>query len=863
MGPADSLKIELKNAPRAEQPAILGELVRQYMRTAPETALEYAYEAMRVTSDLDDSLAYANASNNLGMAHYASGALDSAEIYYRQGLEIRERVGEKKDIAASLNNLGIVYKRMADYPRAIQHYTASLDLKKEIGDSVGMAKSLNNIGLVYQKMGLLEKALEQALGAMRIKAGLRDSAGLIPTLNNIGLIFMELQDAPEALDYFERALACSRKFGSPKKDASLYNNIGLIYLEMDSLAMAGDYFRKSLDIRKRIGDKMGLAYTMLSMGNLENKKDRPKEALRWYSDVRDMLAAMGPNGLLPEVCLQIGSTRMDLGQPARAIEVLTSGCIDLQTKEPSTLQLSAMDLLAAAYAATGRHDSAYKYQQLQAAALARLGQDKTNRNISDIHLEYIAEQQEAEIDQLKKEKEDERQQREFAHKVRNILIAAIAVILLVLLGLIWQRRQRNRAMIALDRKNQEIAEQNEALQRMNAELETARVAAEAASTAKSTFLTNMSHEVRTPLNGIMGLTNILLDTDLQPEQRDYLATILSSSTNLLNILNDILDFSKVEAGELDVRPEPTDIRKMLRETMDLMGVIAAGKDLHLELAVGDKVPQNVIADAHRIRQVIVNLLNNAIKFTPDGQVLLRCSLGKSRQEGYARLVFEVMDTGVGIEKDKLAVIFDAFRQVDDSQVRQHGGVGLGLAICKSLLTLMGGEIVARSQPGKGSTFEFWLELPVGKPSVTASAVPATEAQRFDRGLSQEFPMNILVVDDNDVNQMIMERMLRNWGYTPKVCEDGKEAVEMVSEAPFDLIMMDVQMPVMDGITATETIRKAALPAQPVIVAVTANAMKRHEQEYLDAGMDDYLGKPFTVEELEAVLRKWGGRVVSV
>lgn len=433
-------------------------------------------------------------------------------------------------------------------------------------------------------------------------------------------------------------------------------------------------------------------------------------------------------------------------------------------------------------------------------------------------------------------------------KHTDILISTILYLLIISISVSLYKRTYDMDRDNLIKKSIDLEESREYLSETKQQ-------AEEATKAKSRFLANMSHEIRTPLNGIIGTIDLLQHTTLNAEQEELMLSLKSSSTHLLEIVNDVLDISKIEADKLELFEGPCNLENIIQQVTAISSprLISLKKNITLSAAVQPGVESEIIADESRIKQVLINLVGNAIKFTETGEIKLEVNANMI-DESLQELHFAVSDTGIGISDENIQSLFIPFTQIDSTATRKHSGTGLGLSICRKIIEEMGGRIWVESELGKGSTFKFIIPVQINlvrksqqpQQRNAAGAISGTEIK----------PLKMLVAEDNNMNQLLATKMFKKIGYIIEIANNGKEAVEMTAKYDYDLVFMDIHMPEMDGIEATQRILNSGRAKVPIIIAMTANAVKEAEAEYLQLGMKDIVTKPFTIDQLRKVLEKW-------
>jgi signal transduction histidine kinase/CheY-like chemotaxis protein/HPt (histidine-containing phosphotransfer) domain-containing protein len=708
-----------------------------------------------------------------------------------------------------------VYVQMAvevrnfDVEQALDMANEIIDRADAIGYRLGKGRGMNLKGWCYWQQGEYDDGVDILQDALKISRDINNKPLEARVLNNLGYIYRDRGDLADALNHFEGALKINEKLGDEVAQSVNLSSIAYLLYDLNDYENALEFALRCLPIFEKAKDLHRLNALYHILGNIYFKQEQLQEALRYFdenlrlSEQDTMLHALAISGL--------GKVYYKMHDFVNARKHLVDAL-----KESEELSNVEVQIICQFYIGRMMMDEGNYRQSLQHmnAAFELADEYSRKHDVMSVHeglallYDKMGDIPKAfyHLKTYEQMKEEIFKQTTF-NKIRNL-----------------QTRQQ----VELAQKEKEVAEQTAQL--------------------KQQFMANMSHEIRTPMNAIVGMTSLLLSKNPMPEQMKYLNAIRQSADNLLVIINDILDLSKIEAGKIIIEQTDFSLREVINSVRDMLMLKAEDKGLEFRVNIDAQIPARVIGDPTRINQVLINLAGNALKFTEKGYIEIRVTQQRQADKKHW-LRFDVMDTGIGIAADYVGKIFESFTQAGTDVARRFGGTGLGLTISKQLVELMEGEIDVTSELGKGTTFTAIIPL-------TESDVQEVEQTN---GLVDEQTMKklngvkLLLVEDNEFNRMVAEDTLKELlpGITIDIAVNGQEAVDRVQKERYDIVLMDIQMPVMDGVTATRTIRTTlAAPAKDIkIIAMTANVLQEDVNQYFNTGMNAYVSKPFKADEL--------------
>ncbi|MEM8887499.1 MAG: ATP-binding protein [Bacteroidota bacterium] len=755
-----------------------------------------------IALDLSEKLQYfrglGRAKNLHAIALAEIGKSGEAIAYNLEALELAEKVQDKELIGGASNDLGISYSNIGDISNSIAYYEKALEVKDEFEY---IAYTYSNLSSLYFQIGkkregeyYLKEAIEAAQNST--KPEVRSNM-----LLDIGEAHWSVGKLEEAKKYYLQADSVGKLQGDLLVQRQAHACISYILFERKAYEAAMLEYEQALALKKQLGEKV-MGHNFAYLSNLNIKLGDFKLALQNGQKALAIATKNNRKASLPEIYGILSEAHKHLGNYEEALNM-----------KEAELQIT---------------DSLYSAKRVEA-----LGKFESKLELVEKEEEYkrLAVEADAHLKELELMKDVVKQQRFTFFWIIVFLLGSAGLLFYVF-----------RLLRTLKTKNKQLLVQSDKLMR-------AKSIAEKAAQAKADFLSTMSHEIRTPINAVLGMTHLLLDETPRQDQEEHLKTLQFSGNNLLAIVNDILDFSKIEAGKLQLEKISFDLKDLVNSLCSSLKGRAIDKGLEARYSYDPQLPEIFVGDSVRLAQVLSNLMSNAIKFTQEGFVELRVT-----PSSQGKVCFSVIDSGIGIPDDRQAQIFEPFTQSSKDTTRKFGGTGLGLSISRKLVSLMGSELQLVSTEGEGSMFFFELGLPV------AQLNPEQKLKKGKRKLNfgSLKGMKILLAEDNKTNQIVAQKFLQKWEIEVNIAENGREAVEAWQNKAYDLILMDIQMPVMKGTEASQLIRKLEAESgnHIPIIGFTAGVIPDEVSRILEAGMDDWVGKPFEPAVLHQKLQRF-------
>ncbi len=813
---------------------LLNDIAELKRSNEPEKSLSYAKEALELSNKLNFKKGKARSLQIIGTYNYNKYDYPIALDYYQKSLNISEEIEDKWGIARSYNRIGIIYKNQGNYPLALENYFNSLKIKEELEDRKGIARSYNNIGIVYYHQGNYPLALEYYFKSLKIKEELGDRSGIAFSNNIIGIIYKNQGNYPLALEYYFKSLKINEELEDRKGIARSYNNIGIIYKNQGNYPLALEYYFKSLKINEELGNRSGIASNYTNIGVIYRMQGNNPLALEYSFKSLKINEELGNKRGLSYAYYSIGMCYMQGSEIKKGIDYSTRALKLAQSINQVDVIKGSAGELSQAYAKIKQFDRAYKYLLMFKEKSDELKNEEKTKKITQMEMQYEfdKEKQTIQLEQVKKDAlliAEAKQQ----SIIRNSFIAGFILMSLLVL-LVWRSLAQRR------KANNLLRTQAEELKTQAVQLRQSRQKAEVANQAKSEFLANMSHEIRTPLNAVLGFSEILSMQEEDSKKKGYLESIQSSGKSLLSLINDVLDLSKIEAGKLELNYSAVSIQSMFDEMSTIFQHSIHDKGVIFEIDLDPNLPQSLLLDEARLRQVLMNLLGNAVKFTEHGYIRLSAQLKEKESDIKSRimLIIEVEDSGDGISKEDQGLIFNEFEQVKGDKTHAVG-TGLGLAISKNILKVMNGDISVKSVEGQGSTFRIELR----DVEVTVKKVKKLkDGLEFKANELTFAPAKVLIVDDIAYNRDVLAAYLTPFNFELYFAENGRIGIEKAQRNRPDLILMDMRMPEMDGYEATKYLKSDDYGDCPPVIAVTASAF-RQDKKSIKLICDGYLRKP--------------------
>jgi len=855
---------------------ILDSICMEYWIIMPDSAMIYAKQEFSVSSRIGYSKGIGNAYNAFGIINSIKGDFSHGLEYFKKALKIYEENGYKLGSAWTYNNIGKFSGRQGNYTEAIknflnalkywteiannkkvadsyldigniyhlnkddydkgrEYYQKALKVYKQLGDKNGIAYVYYYIGYSYWSQGSFPEALNNGILSLKNYEEDGSKLGIAMAHEIIGKVYDSQHNYPEALSNFKKELIISQQIGNSSRDLFCYSNMGLTYFHQGNYSEALTNELKALQLSEEVNDSNWIGISHIYLGDIYERQTNYAEALKNYLFAIKIFEERADKECLTLPEVGIGIVYEKQGNLFEALKSESKGLSLAHEIGMKEFIKNAYEELAVINAKLHNYKAAYENEVLFKVYYDSLFNKENEKKLTSLQMQYEFDKKQ-QADSIQHASENKINLLNL-HKQKEYTGLGIAGFVLVILLLFFVYRNYT---------NQRKA---------TLEMAIARQHAEQSEKFKEQFLANMSHEIRTPMNAVMGMTNLVLDSPLNDKQRFYLEGVRKSGETLLHIINDILDLSKIEAGKMEMENIDFSVSEVLEQIKQTLQHKAEEKGLQLIMDKDGNVPDVLMGDPVRLNQILMNLTGNAIKFTEKGSITIEVR----KVPTGSGVKFSIHDTGIGIPEDKLQTVFESFQQSRSSDTRRFGGTGLGLTISKQLVELMDGKISAESKEGSGTTFSFEINFPAG----------SAERLKYQRSAEQIDGsvldgLKILLADDNEYNRIVTHDTLKSKAKV-EICEatNGQEVIDLLSKQDFDVVLMDVQMPLMDGYEATRYIReKFTSPKdQTKIIALTASVIRSDLDKCREAGMNDYIPKPFKTSQLISVIAKATGREI--
>jgi len=806
----DTINVDLESTVGVEKIEILNNLSSSYQNTEPQKALDLATEALNLSTKKNATNLEATSLYNIGESYRAMGenlkSLENLLSAHKKFMQLSDKEG----IAKTSNSLGRLNRFFGDFSAALDYHILALDYFTEINDMEGIASSFINIGVVHRNLGDSEKALEYYNKALIICRENNFNNELANALVSIGNIHWYDKDNKKALSFYNEARKIAEDQGMITDAASgIINNIGNVYRNMGEYDKALEYYKESLKNNQLAGDQNMIAIILKNRGITYKEKGNYSKAIKDFNESK---------------------------QIAKKIQLLRVVKEDLQN-------------LAETYSLLGNFKKAFEIHKEFTRLKDSLDNQESRNRLLMLQLQHSEKEKEQLATIVQKENALVSTKKSNLRNYIILISLLISITVLVILSRFKRKMKNHTELLELNADlERRVEERTKRLRQENERRKIAQEQAELANEAKNNFLATISHEVRTPINAIIGFCDLTIKSNIDKIHQENLTRVKDSSSHLLALIKDILDYSQIESGNYELKKETFDLTKLIESVINAYYLDADSKSIKLSFNETNTIPRYFTGDPDAVRQILYNLIGNALKFTEEGEVSVSIKVDEIfAKEEKVKLRVDVKDTGIGISQLKQKLIFKGFTQVDGSSSRKYGGAGLGLTLSKHFVEMMDGNISVDSKKGEGSTFSFDIILKENKKKVSKDLKAITEKKK---------PMHILVAEDNFLNAQVVAAFLKRLGHTSKVVNNGLEALQILTKEEFDAILMDIEMPKMDGIEATIAIRlgkENIINPDIPIIALTAHALKDYEEKSFKAGMNSYLTKPVDIEKLSEIL----------